>query len=403
MRDLAYFGGARLIKDDVITPWPAPEDSHHLALKSVIKTGKYHRVNHPVVKDFEQKLKTFSGLSNVSAVGSGSAAVHIALDYFSAGRQKGVVSALNWPGAVAGLIHCQIEPVFVDVDLATACMSDEATANQISLNSLVINTHLFGNYSKIDDTRKIARGLDVPVIDDCAQAIGAARQITVCAQEATIAISGNGAKHLGAGELGALCSTHVGVIEHVDRVSLSSSSRNGDRVFSPSTKGYNFRPNVFSAAIAAQRLSGIESQISVRRANALRLATRLSALNGIVPIFNMEDDHNSFCSAAFRFDFDEMDLPWDEHIRDRLVDVLSAEGVPIGVWLRRPVWDFLPSIRVARSLHEFPNTGKLLSSMFYVSEVAPPNDFRVMDEIAAGFEKVWGEIKNIRHFLMQGK
>lgn len=75
--------------------------------------------------------------------------------------------------------------------------------------------------------------------------------------------------------------------------------------------------------------------------------------------------------------------------RDFVVKSLQAEGVPIWVWLTKPVFEYLPGIRDDWRAADFPNTAKLLDTMFYVSEIAPPNNIEVMKLYAEAFHKVW--------------
>ncbi|OWK24527.1 hypothetical protein AJ87_21605 [Rhizobium yanglingense] len=107
------------------------------------------------------------------------------------------------------------------------------------------------------------------MIDDVCQSIGATKAIVNGAHidADALALSGNGAKHLGAGELGFVITEDSNLIAHVDRLSLTSSSRNGERIFSPYSQGYNYRPNVFSSSIANLRVEKLDAQLQIRRKN----------------------------------------------------------------------------------------------------------------------------------------
>ncbi|RWO03795.1 MAG: hypothetical protein EOS07_32435 [Mesorhizobium sp.] len=52
---LARFGGTPAVPTGSVTPWPAPQKRHSKALKSVVTSGKYHRVNHPIVTAAEER------------------------------------------------------------------------------------------------------------------------------------------------------------------------------------------------------------------------------------------------------------------------------------------------------------------------------------------------------------
>lgn len=401
---LAAFGGQRAVPEDLVVPWPASHSGHLAALNRVIRSGKYHRVNHPVVTALEQDFAAWTGHWTVRAVSTGTAAIHVALDHArqQAGgqRTKVVAAALNWPGAIGPIQFAGLEPVFVDVDLADAAIDQAAAARALSGDTAaVLITHLFGNPVPAPELRAAVRATGrVRLVDDSAQSIAVtcSRDGGLPLDSDALALSGNGAKHLGAGELGLLCTADPGLIEHVDRVSLTSSARNGERVFSPMTAGHNYRPNVFSASVALSRLPELDEQLAQRRQNAAVLTDRLAGLPGLLPLYDIGRPRNSFLNVPLRIDPARLGLPPGPAARDLIVELLQAEGVPVWVWLRKPVWEHLPFWRDRWSLADFPNTRTLLDTMFYLSEVAPPNDDTAMHAYADAFEKVWSALPELR-------
>ena len=396
---LALFGGEPTIPVGIVRPWPAAEQAHEEPLKVVIESGRYHRVNHPVVSNLEQNLSVFAGGRRARAVGSGTAAIHIAVDHF---KQKGleiVTAALNWPGAVGPIAVTGAEPVFVDVNLVDAALDEpSALAALGERTGSVLITHLFGGNIRCPRLRDAARAADVALIDDVCQSIGALQNIQDghLLDSDALALSGNGAKHLGAGELGLLITDNDDLIDHVDRVSLTSSSRNGERVFSPDTLGLNYRPNVFSASLANARLLAIEEQLSARRQNSHRLWREVSACAGLLPLFDTGDLHHSFLNFPLRIDLEMLELPAGPVARDVIVEALRAEGVPVWVWLTKPVFEYLPAYRGQWTIDAFPNTKTLLDTMFYVSEIAPPNGTELMKSYGDAFRKVWAALPQLR-------
>ncbi|MFK3672020.1 DegT/DnrJ/EryC1/StrS family aminotransferase [Leifsonia aquatica] len=384
MSELAILGGPKVIPDGALTYWPAPGARHVDAIARAVHSGKFHRVNHPSVLEFEAELETHAGAS-ARATGSGTAAVQIALQAMTEPTDTVVVPAYNWPGAVGPIAALGRSIRFVDVDPKTACVSDEEVSRLGPHETLVV-THLFGNWPS---------GADAPdavapnVLHDCAQAFGAVASLG--RRGAHVIVSGNGAKHLAAGELGALVGPRR-IVDAVDRVSLTSSSRNGERMFSPNTLGFNFRPNVFSAAIAAQRVREFNEDIQVRRGNASYLLGRLSECDLIEPLVDVDShDKNSYLDLAFRF---HPAGSSDGRLRDLFVEALIAEGVPASVWLREPVWKYMPHVR-DDDLSSFPETKRILAEQFHITEVGSPNGLREMSLIADAFEKVVGALPRL--------
>lgn len=389
---LAAYGGRPVLAPGRLARWPAPSLDHVSALIEAVRSGRYHRVNHPIVSRLEDALGQWSGGLRVRAVGSGTAAIHIALDYFRERGPKILTPALNWPGALGPIHFAGLEPVFADVSLEDGCIDeDDALARLSPEIGVLLLSHLFGNVSEVPRLRQTARTLDIAIVDDCAQAIGALRpqQGAGRIESDALTLSGNGAKHLGAGELGFLCGAGPGLIEHVDRVSLSSSARDGGRVFSPMSYGLNYRPNVLSAAVALSRVPALDEQLAARAENAAVLRIGLSGLPGLRIVHKFSEPRNSFLNFALLLEAGELGLPAVPATRGFIVDLLLQEGVPVWIWLRRPAWAYLPFWPQQAEQPPLPNTEKLLAGLFDIVEIAPPNGADVMRAYVAAFEKVW--------------
>ncbi|CDZ68248.1 Glutamine--scyllo-inositol transaminase [Neorhizobium galegae bv. orientalis] len=381
-----------------ITAWPAATKEHLDALAEVVASGRYHRVNHYIVGNLEERFARWTGNWAVRAVGSGTAAIHIAIDYYKDRGSRVLTSALNWPGAVGPISSCGLEPTFVDVELNGAGIEPYAASKMLEPDvAAVLTTHLFGNNILVPNLRVSAREKGVALIDDVCQSIAATNPIVDgdYIDSDVLALSGNGAKHLGAGELGFVLTKDTSVIEHVDRVSLTSSSRDGARIFSPDSLGHNYRPNVFSAAVAHYRVKHLDQQLQGRRTNAATLWQGIRHLPGLLPLFDPCDKHNSVLSFPLRIVPEELGLPPGSAGRDLILKLLHAEGVPVCVWLTKPVFEYLPGTRGKWSKGDFPNTMLLLDTMLYVSEIAPPNDVDVMKLYINAFHKVWEALPNL--------
>ncbi|RWP61879.1 DegT/DnrJ/EryC1/StrS family aminotransferase [Mesorhizobium sp.] len=395
---LALFGGDPTVPAGRVVLWPAAKRKHLKALANVVESGKYHRVNHPMVIELEKRLADWSGNWSVRAVGSGTAAIHVALDYYRNRGRRVVTSALNWPGAVGPIAISGLEPVFVDVEPDLAGVDEKMAASLIKPgDAATLITHLFGNNLLVPSLRLAARARGVAIIDDVCQSIGAAKGIVNGAylESDALSLSGNGAKHLGAGELGFVLTRDPALIHHVDNVSLTSSSRCGARIFSPNSKGYNYRPNVFSAAIANHRLKQLDRQLKKRRRNARFLWQEIGHLSGLLPLFDPADHQQSMLNLPLRLEPEKLGFLPGPTARDFIIKLLQAEGVPVAVWLTKPVFEYLPDICGQWSRTDFPNAMKILNTMFYVSEIAPPNNVEVMKLYAAAFQKVWAALPNL--------
>jgi dTDP-4-amino-4,6-dideoxygalactose transaminase len=152
---------------------PSLEDALRDAAARVIARRQY--VLSTEVDGFEHEFARFCGTSSSIGVANGTDALELAL------RAVGVVATDRIATvANAGFYTCTAlkaigaVPVFVDVD-ETLTMSPTSLANAMSEVKAVVVTHLYGRLAAIESIVALANQYHVPVIEDCAQAHGAAR------------------------------------------------------------------------------------------------------------------------------------------------------------------------------------------------------------------------------------
>ena len=84
-----------------------------------------------------------------------------------------LLPAFTYPADAAMVALAGLKPVFVDVDLATANMDPGEIEKKITDRTRVIfPTHLNGISADMDSICRIARGLNLRIIEDCARACG---------------------------------------------------------------------------------------------------------------------------------------------------------------------------------------------------------------------------------------
>ena len=124
---------------------------------------------------FEQSFAEYCGSQHCVGVANGTDALEIALR--AAGIQpsdKVVTTANAGMYATIAITACAAEPVFVDVDPATMCMSVASLKTALAQRPrAVIVTHLYGRLAAIEELVGVAHAAGTIVIEDCAQAHGA--------------------------------------------------------------------------------------------------------------------------------------------------------------------------------------------------------------------------------------
>lgn len=127
---------------------------------------------------FEAEFASYVGAAGSVGVANGTDALEIALACIGVAAGDTVVTVANAGGygSIAAL-RLGARPVFCDVDNQTLLMSAEtltATLDQLDqAPAAIVVTHLFGALAPIEEIVQIAHAAGIPVVEDCAQSIGA--------------------------------------------------------------------------------------------------------------------------------------------------------------------------------------------------------------------------------------
>src|SRR5918999_6617021 len=140
------------------------------ALDRVVRSGRY--ILGPEVDAFEEEFASYLGVRHCVGVANGTDALTIALRALGVGPGDEVVmpSFTFYATAEAALV-LGAKPVFCDIDLDTFCVTpDTVKAALTPSTKAIVPVHLFGNVAPVPELRE----LGLPVLEDAAQAAGAA-------------------------------------------------------------------------------------------------------------------------------------------------------------------------------------------------------------------------------------
>ena len=140
------------------------------ALERVARSGRY--ILGPEVEAFEEEFASYLGVRHCIGVANGTDALTIALRALGVGPGDEVVmpSFTFYATAEAALV-LGAEPAFCDIDPRTFCVTRETVEAALTPRTkAIVPVHLFGNVAPVTELRD----LGVPVLEDAAQAAGAA-------------------------------------------------------------------------------------------------------------------------------------------------------------------------------------------------------------------------------------
>lgn len=146
----------------------------HEAVRQVCESGCF--VLGPEVQALEASVAKYCDANHAVACASGSDALLLALLAMGIGHGDEVILPSFTFFATAGAVwHTGATPIFADIDPATYCVDPASVENKItSRTKAIIPVHLYGQCAEMEPLWRMAAQHHVPIIEDAAQAIGAA-------------------------------------------------------------------------------------------------------------------------------------------------------------------------------------------------------------------------------------
>ncbi|MCE5249855.1 DegT/DnrJ/EryC1/StrS family aminotransferase [bacterium] len=240
----------------------------------------------PKVKEFEEQVARYSGAKHAIGCASGTDALLLALMALDVGPGDEVITSpytfFATGGSVARLgaklVFCDIKPdtYNLDPDLLEGAITERTKA--------VIPIHLYGLVAEMDRINKIAHARNIAVIEDAAQAIGAAAPYgTAGALGDMGCFSFFPSKNLGgAGDGGMVATNDDGYAERVGILRLHGSQPK----YYHKVVGINSRLDALQAVVLSVKLRHLDDWSAGRLKNAMtynRLFTE-KGLSGTVTV-----------------------------------------------------------------------------------------------------------------------
>lgn len=287
------------------------------AVLSVVRSGWY--ILGDQVKSFERAYAQYCGTANCIGVGNGLDAISLILkSYKELGVLKDgdevLVPANTYIASILAVSSSGLVPVLVEPDINTYNIDPEKIGNKVtSRTKAILAVHLYGLVSPMNELKEIARKYNLKLIDDAAQAHGAAyyEQKVGSLCDAT-AFSFYPTKNLGAlGDAGAVTtddSELAAIVRALANYGTTSKYIN-------KYKGENSRLDEIQAAVLAVKLKYLDKEVQARQNIAsfyLRnIQNELIALPWVEQI-----EQHAFHLFVVRC-----------HERDRLQQYLSDKGI----------------------------------------------------------------------------
>lgn len=249
-----HIGGGELkyIEDALNSNWIAPMGSN--------------------LDGFESDLENYLGSHHVTALNSGTAAIHLGL--ISLGVKSGdtvLCQSMTFSASANPILYLGSEPIFIDSELDTwnicPIALEEAIVDSIARGKqpkAIIAVHLYGIPYKIEEIRLIADKYCIPILEDSAEALGSSFKGQLCGTFGDVAaFSFNGSKIITTSGGGALVTASVNDKDYA--LFLATQAKDEAAHYEHSTIGYNYRLSNVCAGIGRGQMERLQDYINLRR------------------------------------------------------------------------------------------------------------------------------------------
>lgn len=305
-------------------------DPHLLAeisssIHSVMSRGWF--LKGPETAALESAMSRRFGGRPVLSVANGTDALYLALAALGVTQGSRVATVANAGGyTTSAVLGLGAQPVFIDVDPITAQMSASRLAEQVDLGGLdaVVMTHLYGLVGEIEEIAQLCREHGIPLVEDCAQALGAKADGLPAGTFGDVATTSfYPTKNLGGfGDGGAVICGNEALKERVAELAQYGWS---DRYVVSRSGGINSRLDEIQAVVLSHMEPRLDADNAVRRSIVHRYA---DVLNG---------ERRMIRATGERFIGHLAILVTPNRQRD--IDHLTKCGVDVGI--HYPVLDYL--------------------------------------------------------------
>ncbi len=289
------------------------------------------------VEAFEKAFADYCGVKHALAVSSATAALRVALAALGVGPGDEVVTqGFTFVATWEAVFESGAVPVFAEID-DTLCLDPADIENRVSPRTkAIIPVHMCGGQAKIKQIVEVADRLNIPVIEDTAQACGGrlhGRALGTFGRMGTFSF--DAVKTLTTGEGGMIITNDKDLFvrssefhdhghDHDPNVGRGLEKRN--------FIGFNYRMMELQGALGLAQLRKLDDQILQRqRQNKARIKGVLSGIDQVT--FRHSPDEDGDIGSFITFF-----LPNEEKAR-AFNKVLTEEGCPAVSWFENP-WHY---------------------------------------------------------------
>ncbi|PGC65561.1 pyridoxal phosphate-dependent aminotransferase [Bacillus toyonensis] len=332
----------------------------------------------PNVDGFERELASFVGVRGGTAVSSGTAAIHLALQLL--GIQKGdtvFCSSFTFVASANPIVYLGAEPVFIDSEPETWNMSPSALAHALyeankmgNLPKAIILVHLYGQSAKLDEILSLCHQYNVPIVEDAAESLGSTYKGKASGTFGKFGVySFNGNKIITTSGGGMLVSNDVEALERARF--LATQAKDPAPHYEHSEIGYNYRLSNILAGIGRGQLEVLEDRVRARRCIYKRYYEALSHMPGFYFMPELEHTRPNRWLTTLTIDEKESGISIGKLLR-----ILAEENIEA-----RPMWKPLHMQSLFKEKKYYPHSkNEDVSQYLFQSGICLPSGSNMLAE-----------------------
>lgn len=319
--------------------WPTYSEDEQIAACSVLSSGRVNYWTGPHGRLFEREYAEHMQARFAIALANGTVALELGLRALGIGPGDDVVvPARTFIGTATAVVACGARPIVADIDRTSGNITASSIIDATTPRTrAVIVVHLAGWPCDMDAIMGMAQERGLFVIEDCAQAHGAAwdgRHVGAIGHVGAFSFCQDKIMST-AGEGGMLTSNDEdmwrGAWEYKDHgrgwdaMERAKSQTGHEFKWVCDSFGTNWRMTEIQAAIGRLQLAKLDTWVEARRANAAILDRELSALQGVrVAVPPPVARHAYYKYYAYLVP-EQLKPGWT---RSRILDAVNARGIP---------------------------------------------------------------------------
>jgi 8-amino-3,8-dideoxy-alpha-D-manno-octulosonate transaminase len=315
-------------------------------INEVLETGIFFRYEFKgerkgvyKVREFEEKLAQYTGAVYAHAVTSGSAALKVALASLGVGPGDEVITqGFTFIATFEAIIEAGAVPVPAEIDDTLNMDPDDFEKKITPKTKVVIPVHMLGSPARIQQIIEIARKHDIKVIEDNAQAIGAAvggKKLGTWGDMGTFSFDFY--KTITTGEGGMVITNdkelYVRASEYADH-GHDHNPEVGRALDGRNFLGFNYRMNELQGAVGVAQLGKLDDMIERQRQNSALIREALESIDGVTMRVIPENGKDSCTHICFFLPDDEKAVAFHRNYTEK--------GLP-AVYFKNNFWHFLPN------------------------------------------------------------